>query len=156
MQLQSIISLLSIASIALSTQVDIGRIYKPFNCEIEAQNGDKVSVHYTGKLKSDGSVFDSSLKRRTPIEFLLGSGQVIKGWDQGILGMCVNEKRKLNIPSELGYGARGAGGVIPPNADLVFDVELVAVNGVTVPQEEEAQDEEEKKEEKDEVERDEL
>lgn len=96
-------------------------------CTHKASNGDTVSVHYTGSLKSDGTVFDSSLSRGEPITFPLGTGRVIKGWDQGILGMCIGEKRKLTIPLELGYGSRGAGGVIPPNADLVFTVELVDI-----------------------------
>lgn len=85
-------------------------------------------MHYTGSLSSDGSVFDSSLQRE-PISFELGVGRVIKGWDQGVLGMCVGERRKLTIPSHLGYGKRGAGGVIPPDAELTFTVELVGIAG---------------------------
>ncbi|MBT3338090.1 MAG: FKBP-type peptidyl-prolyl cis-trans isomerase [Anaerolineae bacterium] len=92
----------------------------------EAKAGKMVSVHYEGKLL-DGTVFDSSFKRGTPIDFKLGVGQVIQGWDEGIALMKVGGKATLTIPPELGYGARGAGGVIPPNATLVFDVELVAV-----------------------------
>jgi peptidylprolyl isomerase len=92
-----------------------------------ATKGKTVSVHYTGTL-TNGTKFDSSLDRGQPIQFLLGVGQVIKGWDQGIDGMKVGGKRKLTIPPELGYGARGTpGGPIPPNATLVFDVELVDV-----------------------------
>ncbi len=89
-----------------------------------AEVGNKVFVHYTGKLE-DGSVFDSSLTRGQPFSFTLGEGQVIRGWEQGILGMKVGEKRVLTIPPELGYGAAGAGGVIPPNATLTFEVELL-------------------------------
>ncbi len=92
----------------------------------KAEVGKTVSVHYEGKLL-DGTVFDSSYKRGTPIDFKLGVGQVIKGWDEGIALMKVGGKAQLNIPPELGYGARGAGGAIPPNATLIFYVELVDV-----------------------------
>jgi peptidylprolyl isomerase len=92
----------------------------------QAEAGKTVSVHYTGKFQ-DGKVFDSSVARGEPITFRLGVGQVIKGWDEGIALMKVGGKAQLVIPSALGYGERGAGGVIPPNATLVFDVELIAV-----------------------------
>jgi FKBP-type peptidyl-prolyl cis-trans isomerase len=92
----------------------------------DARSGQKVSVHYTGWL-INGTKFDSSKDRGDPFIFPLGKGQVIKGWDEGVQGMKVGGKRKLTIPSALGYGARGAGGVIPPNATLVFEVELLAV-----------------------------
>ena len=93
---------------------------------VETKNGDKLSVHYTGTLEN-GDVFDSSLGRGQPFDFTLGAGMVIKGWDMGLLGMKVGEKRKLTIPPELGYGSAGAGGVIPPNAVLIFEVELVGI-----------------------------
>ena len=91
-----------------------------------AQNGDTVDVHYTGKLQ-DGTVFDSSIPRGAPISFTLGAGQVIAGWDQGILGMTVGEKKTLTIPPELGYGAQDHG-PIPGGSTLIFDVELVAIH----------------------------
>lgn len=96
----------------------------------EARAGQQVTVHYTGWLYSNGvqgAKFDSSKDRRDPFVFALGAGMVIRGWDEGVAGMKVGGARTLIIPPDLGYGARGAGGVIPPNATLVFEVELLAV-----------------------------
>ena len=92
-----------------------------------AKAGDAVHVHYTGWL-TDGKKFDSSVNRGSPFDFKLGAGMVIRGWDEGVAGMKVGGKRQLHIPAELGYGARGAGNAIPPNAELIFDVELLGVN----------------------------
>jgi len=93
-----------------------------------AARGQQVQVHYTGWL-SDGSKFDSSVDRGQPFAFPLGQGRVIRGWDEGVAGMRVGEKRRLIIPPELGYGAQGYPGAIPPNATLIFDVELLDVEG---------------------------
>ena len=108
----------------IDTQVGTGR---------EAEPGFNVSVHYTGWLYDEkapdfkGKKFDSSVDRGQPFKFDLGAGQVIQGWDEGFAGMKIGGKRTLIIPSEMGYGARGAGGAIPPNATLIFDVELLDV-----------------------------
>jgi FKBP-type peptidyl-prolyl cis-trans isomerase FkpA len=108
----------------IDTQVGTGR---------EAEAGFNVTVHYTGWIYDaaaeggKGKKFDSSLDRNQPFNFFLGGGQVIQGWDEGFAGMKIGGKRTLIIPAEMGYGARGAGGAIPPNADLIFDVELLDV-----------------------------
>lgn len=94
---------------------------------VEAKNGDKITVHYTGFLE-DGTKFDSSIDRGTPFNFTLGAGQVIEGWDIGVLGMKVGEKRKLTIAPDLAYGVGGVPGVIPANAFLIFEVELLGIN----------------------------
>lgn len=117
----------------MSTTTVSGLEYEDVNVGTgaEAKAGDHVSVHYTGWLRnadgSAGTKFDSSKDRGDPFEFPLGAGHVIKGWDEGVQGMKIGGVRKLIIPAALGYGARGAGGVIPPNATLIFEVELLGV-----------------------------
>ncbi|KAL7496052.1 hypothetical protein ACHAWT_004350 [Skeletonema menzelii] len=91
--------------------------------------GDKLTMHYHGTLASNGQKFDASRDRGRPFQFTIGIGQVIQGWDEGVMQMSLGEKAMLRITSDYGYGARGAGGVIPPNADLNFEVELLAING---------------------------
>jgi len=95
-------------------------------CERRSKFGDDVQAHYTGTLMKDGSKFDSSRDRGTPFQFRLGVGQVIKGWDHGMQGMCPGDKRVLTIGPAYAYGKQGAGGVIPPDATLVFDVEMIS------------------------------
>ncbi len=118
-----------IASLVVGfTKTDSGLYYKVTKHGTGAQpkKGQTIQAHYEGRLV-DGRVFDSSYARKQPLEFAVGIGQVIPGWDEGLLAMKVGEKRTLVIPPQLGYGARGAGGVIPPNAWLIFDVELVGL-----------------------------
>ena len=98
---------------------------------VSPERGQQVTVHYTGWLDNNGepgTKFDSSVDRGESFNFVIGIGQVIKGWDEGVLSMKVGEKRRLIIPAQLGYGAHGAGGVIPPNATLIFDVELIEIS----------------------------
>ncbi|XP_015272309.1 PREDICTED: peptidyl-prolyl cis-trans isomerase FKBP2 isoform X1 [Gekko japonicus] len=124
------LALWALCSPALSTEgkrkLQIGVKKRVDNCPIKSRKGDVLHMHYTGKLE-DGTEFDSSLTRDQPFVFTLGTGQVIKGWDQGLLGMCEGEKRKLVIPSELGYGDRGAPPKIPGGATLIFEVELLKI-----------------------------
>merc|ERR1712180_187285 len=117
--------------------LEIETLSTPVVCSREAVSGDRVSVHYTGTLQ-DGTVFDSSYNRQRPIDFILGSGQVIQGWDEGLLGACIGERRRLVIPPALGYGDKGAGEVIPPGATLVFTVHLVNIEDTLKKEAEEA------------------
>ncbi|KAL3927695.1 MAG: hypothetical protein SGBAC_012976 [Bacillariaceae sp.] len=91
------------------------------------KQGDQLTMHYTGTLTDGGKQFDSSVSRGRPFQFVIGIGQVIQGWDEGVIQMSLGEKAKLQISSDFGYGARGAPGAIPPNADLTFEVELLAI-----------------------------
>eukprot|EP01112_Ceratiomyxa_fruticulosa_P007057 TRINITY_DN1818_c0_g1_i2.p1 TRINITY_DN1818_c0_g1~~TRINITY_DN1818_c0_g1_i2.p1 ORF type:complete len:139 (-),score=34.95 TRINITY_DN1818_c0_g1_i2:68-484(-) len=116
----------SLSEEAKSKKLQIGVKHRPEECTRKTQKGDTLKIHYTGALE-DGTEFDSSRKRDQPFSFKLGAGQVIKGWDQGLNGMCVGEKRKLKIPSDLGYGDRGHPPTIPGGATLIFDTELIAI-----------------------------
>ena len=111
---------------AKKLQIGVKKRVDPEQCTIKSRKGDTLHMHYTGKLE-DGTEFDSSIPRGSPFVFTLGTGQVIKGWDQGLLGMCEGEKRKLVIPSDMGYGDRGAPPKIPGGATLVFEVELLKI-----------------------------
>ncbi|XP_033735243.1 peptidyl-prolyl cis-trans isomerase FKBP2-like [Pecten maximus] len=108
-------------------QIGVKKRVDPEKCTMKSKKGDTLSMHYTGKLE-DGTEFDSSIPRGTPFTFTLGANQVIKGWEQGLLGMCEGEKRKLVIPSDLGYGDRGAPPKIPGGSVLVFEVELLKID----------------------------
>jgi len=110
------------------TKLQIGVKKRVENCEMRSRKGDTLHMHYTGSLYSDGTEFDSSIPRGEPLTFTVGSGQVIKGWDQGLIGMCAGEKRKLVIPPDLGYGSSGAPPKIPGDSVLVFEVELVKID----------------------------
>lgn len=124
------VTVLSLSTVAVSgaekKKLQIGIKKRVDNCPIKSRKGDVLNMHYTGKLE-DGTEFDSSIPRDRPFTFTLGTGQVIKGWDQGLLGMCEGEKRKLVIPAELGYGDRGAPPKIPGGATLIFEVELLSI-----------------------------
>lgn len=115
------------AVFAQDEELDMEVLAKPENCDREAKEGDMLVMHYTGYLAKDNTKFDSSHDRQQPFTFVLGKGQVIKGWDQGLIGMCKGEKRKLTVPPNLGYGERGAGAVIPGGATLIFDTELIDI-----------------------------
>mmetsp|Transcript_25192 Transcript_25192/g.51421 ORF Transcript_25192/g.51421 Transcript_25192/m.51421 type:complete len:127 (-) Transcript_25192:352-732(-) len=105
----------------------VKEIIKPGDGKSFPKQGDQLTMHYTGTLASDGSQFDSSVSKGRPFQFVIGIGQVIKGWDEGVAQMSLGEKSVLKITSDYGYGTRGAPGAIPPNADLNFEVELLAI-----------------------------
>ena len=107
--------------------IDVTHKVADEDCKIKSQKGDQLSMHYTGTLYTTGEKFDSSVDRGTPFEFPLGAGRVIKGWDEGLMDMCIGEKRTLTIPSGKGYGDRGAGRKIPGGATLVFETELLDI-----------------------------
>ncbi|TEB28065.1 hypothetical protein FA13DRAFT_1735955 [Coprinellus micaceus] len=111
--------------VVLSSFIDT--TFTPEDCSVKAQTGDSIQVHYKGTLHANGNKFDSSFDRGSPLPLTLGVGQVIKGWDEGLQGMCVGEKRTLTIPAEKAYGSRNFGDIIPANSALVFDVELMGL-----------------------------
>lgn len=113
--------------LAADAKLRVGIKFRPQECARKSTKGDLLSMHYTGSLRRSGQKFDSSLDRDSPFQFTLGSAQVIKGWDQGLLSMCAGERRRLTIPSGLGYGDRGSPPRIPGGATLVFDVELLSI-----------------------------
>jgi len=131
------LSVLALAAFAAADTVGtdvpelvIDKTYVPADCTVKSKKNDKIRVHYTGKL-TNGNKFDSSHDRNEPLPLTLGTGQVIPGWEEGLLDMCLNEKRVLTIPSRKAYGSRGFGKVIPPNSALVFDVELVGLESAS-------------------------
>ncbi|CAH0492389.1 unnamed protein product [Peronospora farinosa] len=113
--------------LAPDAKLRIGVKYRPKECTMKSELGDTLSMHYTGTLRKDGFKFDSSLDRNQAFEFELGAGRVIKGWDQGLVNMCIGEKRRLTIPSDMAYGDSGSPPKIPAKATLVFDVELLDI-----------------------------
>ncbi|XP_053623831.1 FK506-binding protein 2 isoform X3 [Plodia interpunctella] len=138
MTLRCVLAVLALVGASLAgedvKQLKVDVVSVPEGCTVKSKHGDMLTMHYTGTL-DDGHKFDSSRKkgngndydRDQPFTFQIGVGQVIKGWDEGLLDMCVGEKRKLTIPSSMGYGERGAGNVIPPHATLHFEVELINI-----------------------------
>jgi len=120
------LSILLLAAASASPDLSM-TILKNGNGKNFPKAGDMLTMHYTGTLSSDGTKFDSSRDRGQPFEFTIGVGQVIQGWDKGVMQMSLGERAELHIPAAMGYGATGAGGVIPPNADLNFDVELLKI-----------------------------
>ncbi|PTB65924.1 hypothetical protein BBK36DRAFT_1133377 [Trichoderma citrinoviride] len=129
-----LLSALASCAIGLVAAEDLKiEVTHPVECERKSQKGDKLSMHYRGTLASNGEKFDASYDRNQPFNFKLGAGQVIKGWDQGLLDMCIGEKRTLTIPPELGYGQRNMG-PIPAGSTLIFETELLGIDGVKAPE----------------------
>lgn len=121
--------LLGLTTAGSLENLEIGITKRAPHCTERAFPGDIVDVHYTGYFRDNGKQFDSSYSRGQPISFALGSGQVIYGWEQGLIGTCVGEERKIQIPSRYAYGETGIPRMIPPNSDMIFDVKLVSING---------------------------
>ncbi|PBP27545.1 peptidylprolyl isomerase [Diplocarpon rosae] len=131
MRLLTIATLATIATVyAAEVQIEVTRAVE---CDRKTKAGDKISVHYKGTLQADGSKFDASYDRGTPLDFVVGKGQVIKGWDDNLVDMCIGEKRTLTIPPEFGYGDRSMG-PIPAGSTLIFETELMGIQGVKAPE----------------------
>ncbi|KAL5333995.1 FK506-binding protein 2 [Aspergillus crustosus] len=130
MRISILSSFIALALTGFTSAADLGvETTHAVECNRKTIKGDTVQMHYRGTLAADGSEFDASYNRGTPFKFKLGAGRVIKGWDQGLLDMCVGEKRTLTIPPEFGYGDRGVG-PIPGGATLIFETELLDIEGV--------------------------
>jgi len=128
----SIAALATIATTVFADEVKVD-VTKAVECERKSKKGDKISVHYRGTLQDGGKQFDASYDRGSPLSFVVGNGQVIKGWDDNLLDMCIGEKRTLTIPPEFGYGDR-AMGPIPAKSTLIFETELMGIDGVKAPE----------------------
>lgn len=127
------LAVLASASAALAADPELQiKVTQEVDCDRKTQKGDTIHVHYRGSLASDGSVFDASYNRGEPLSFTVGKGMVIKGWDDGLLDMCIGEKRTLTIPPALGYGSRNMG-PIPADSTLIFETELIGIKGVDTP-----------------------
>ncbi|KAI0438247.1 hypothetical protein F4803DRAFT_103783 [Xylaria telfairii] len=120
----------AVGAVASDLKIDVTL---PVECDRKTKNGDSIEVHYRGTLAANGNKFDASYDRGTPFGFQLGAGRVIKGWEEGLLDMCIGEKRTLTIPPELGYGSRGMG-PIPAGSTLIFETELIGIKGVPKPE----------------------
>jgi FK506-binding protein 2 len=139
----TVLSVIASAAIGLVAAEELSvEVTKAVECTRKTESGDIVSMHYRGTLADSGKQFDASYDRNQPFSFKLGTGQVIKGWDQGLLDMCIGEKRKLTIPPEYGYGQRSIG-PIPAGSTLVFETELLGIEGVEPPRNVEPEVEEE-------------
>ncbi|ETN38289.1 uncharacterized protein HMPREF1541_06320 [Cyphellophora europaea CBS 101466] len=130
--LSALLSLVALTTLASASNLEIDYLTPEITCDRKTKNGDQISMHYKGTLYETGEQFDASYGRGRPLDFKLGSGQVIKGWDQGLQDMCIGEKRRLTIAPELAYGERAVG-PIPANSILVFETELVGIKGVEAP-----------------------
>ncbi|KAI0845469.1 hypothetical protein F5Y00DRAFT_246294 [Daldinia vernicosa] len=129
----SLVASIAVGALASSSSDLKIDVTLPVECDRKTEKGDNIQVHYRGTLASNGKKFDASYDRGTPFSFKLGGGQVIKGWDQGLLDMCIGEKRTLTVPPEYGYGNRGIG-PIPAGSTLVFETELIGIKGVPKPE----------------------